>query len=199
MKSLTEGALTGRRFLCGSVALFLGLLIAAGPLRGATEGESWSGRLGDPAPALTLEDLEGRSVSLASLRGRVVLVNLWATYCIPCRHEMPLLDRIAEARSADGLTILGVSVDAPEAEERVRELARELDLSYPVLLDPRGRATDLFPAPALPASFLFDREGRLVWKRLGVIAEEDPELEESLEAALEDARREARALLRSDR
>lgn len=183
----TDGRLPrdrGRRRLLGAAVLALsGLLVL---ISGATaeSASSWSAELGDPAPALSLSDLDGKPVALKDFEHQVVLVNLWATYCLPCRHEMPLLDELAEANRDRGLVVLGISIDRKRAENRVRELVEELDLSYPILLDPEEKATGLFPAPALPASFLFDRRGRLAWQRLGVIVEDDLEFQEALREAL---------------
>ena len=170
----------GGRLGVGLAALFLSAVAATA----SAEAPAWTGALGDSAPALVLTALDGETVDLSALGPRAVLVNLWATYCLPCRHEMPLLDALAEEH-ADDLVILGVSLDGPRAEPAVRELADELEISYPVVLDPEGRASRLFEAPALPASYLFDRSGRLVWKRLGVIVENDPDFAKGLETALQ--------------
>ncbi|MDX1630466.1 MAG: TlpA disulfide reductase family protein [Thermoanaerobaculia bacterium] len=150
----------------------------------AISGRSWSAELGDPAPELSQPDLQGRTVTLEDFENRAILVNVWATYCLPCRHEMPLLDEMAETHRDRGLVVLGVSIDGKRAEDRVRSLVEDLEISYPILLDPEEKTADLFPAPALPASFLFDHRGRLQWKRLGVIVEDDPELQEALREAL---------------
>ena len=173
-----------RRRLPGVAFVAAALLVAAASAsQGGEEPSGWTGALGDPAPALELSDLEGRSVRLEEHAGRAVLINLWATYCLPCRHEMPLLDELAQEHP-DDLVVLGISLDGPSMESRVRDLGTELAISYPLLLDPEGRASRLFEAPALPASYLFGRSGRLVWKRLGVIVENDADFAAGLEAAL---------------
>ena len=183
---LPRPRVAGRRLLRGAAALVVlaGLLVL--PAASAKE-EGWTGAIGDPAPALELEDLAGETISLRGLEGKAVLVNLWATYCLPCRHEMPLLDDLASSHREDGLVLLGVSLDGPGMEKRVDALRDELEIGYPILLDPEGEASRLFPAPALPASYLFDREGNLVWKRIGVVVEDDPDLARALERALEPA------------
>lgn len=116
-------------------------------------------RVGAPAPAFTATTLAGDSVSLASYRGAPVLLNLWATWCEPCRRETPYLQALQERYRAQGLVVVGVSVDPRDALTDVRRFVDEFGVSYPVLADPEMRALERFDPPGLPATFLLDREG----------------------------------------
>lgn len=117
-----------------------------------------------PAPELTLSDLTGKQHSLAGYRGQVVLVNLWATWCPPCKAEMPTLNAYFEDHAEEGFTIL--AVNDGDAAGDVAAFAQAYGLSFPVLLDLTYIATDqAFKARSLPSSFVIDREGivRLRW------------------------------------
>ena len=121
--------------------------------------------VGQPAPAITLHTLDGREVSLAALRGKVVILTFWATWCAPCRAELPLLSRYAEAHAKDGLVVLGFSLDTPDELGEVRAVAKSLSFPVGLLGDPHvpgyGRIWHL------PVSFTIDRHGVLVddgWK-----------------------------------
>jgi thiol-disulfide isomerase/thioredoxin len=116
------------------------------------------------APSLTLLDLAGREHSLLSYHGQVVLVNLWATWCPPCKAEMPTLEAYYQAHQADGFVTLAINDGDPN--EAVATFVNEFNLSFPVLLDPSYQATDhAFKTRNLPSSFVIDREGnvRLRW------------------------------------
>jgi thiol-disulfide isomerase/thioredoxin len=111
-------------------------------------------------------------------------VNLWATWCLPCRAETPELVRLHRRYAAAGLAIVGVSLDTAGAAAKVREFVRLNGIPYTILHDPDDRATGLFGAAALPASYLFDRQGLLVWSQVGAIGKNDPGLAAALERAL---------------
>jgi cytochrome c biogenesis protein CcmG, thiol:disulfide interchange protein DsbE len=121
--------------------------------------------VGRMAPPITLHTLDGKQVGLQDLRGKVIIVTFWATWCGPCRDELPLLSRYAQAHTDDGLAILGFSLDSPDDIEQVRAVARSLSFPVGLLGDPHvsgyGRIWHL------PVSFTIDRDGRLVdngWK-----------------------------------
>ena len=116
------------------------------------------------APELSLQDWRGNSVSLAGLRGQVVLVNLWATWCPPCKKEMPALQRFFDDHKALGFTVVAINDGDPTAD--VIKFVRDYRLTFPVLLDPTYIATEkAFKTLSLPSSFLIDRSGtvRLRW------------------------------------
>jgi cytochrome c biogenesis protein CcmG/thiol:disulfide interchange protein DsbE len=114
---------------------------------------------GKAAPDFVLKDLAGRPVRLSDLRGQVVLVNLWATWCPPCRVEMPDLAALYQAHQAEEFIILGV--DDQERKETVSEFLAQNPLPYPILLDPDSRVARAYGVSFLPASFLIDRRGVL--------------------------------------
>jgi thiol-disulfide isomerase/thioredoxin len=118
-----------------------------------------------PAPDVALPDLSGRTVRLADFQGRVVILNFWATWCQPCRDEMPAMQALATALGARGLVLL--PVDYAESDEAVAAFARELGLTGPLLLDTDGAVARRYRVPGLPASFFVDRQGRLVGTALG--------------------------------
>lgn len=107
----------------------------------------------------TLHDLQGKSWTMKQLRGKVVLVNFWATWCPPCRKEMPDLDALFRQFADQGLVVLSVS---DETEEKVKPFIEQRKIAYPILLDPASKVSSLFRIESIPESFLFDREGKLV-------------------------------------
>lgn len=121
--------------------------------------------VGAAAPPITLHTLDGKQIDLHDLRGKVVIVTFWATWCGPCNEELPLLSRYAQEHAAQGLVVLGFSLDAPDELDKVRAVASKLRFPVGLLGDPHvpgyGRIW------RLPVSFTIDRQGRLVsngWK-----------------------------------
>jgi thiol-disulfide isomerase/thioredoxin len=119
------------------------------------------------APALQARDLDGRDISLAALRGKVVLLNFWATWCGPCRAEIPDLVKLQE-KYRDGLQIIGISQDEAPVDV-VRRFAAEHHVNYPVVMS-TPEIEKMFPGiSALPTSFIVDRESRVVQKHVGML------------------------------
>jgi peroxiredoxin len=112
-----------------------------------------------PAPDFTLKSAEGGNLRLGELRGRVVLVNFWATWCGPCKIEMPHLNRLYEKYKGAGFVLLGVNID--EDPKQAIALATRMGLKFPVLLDTDKTVSRLYDLGSMPATVLIDREGRV--------------------------------------
>lgn len=123
-----------------------------------------------PVPELQLVDIAGQTVSLADFHGQVVLLNNWATWCPPCRAEMPVLQAYHNAYQEQGFTV--VAVEAGEPADQVHQFVDESGLTFPVWVDPAQQALAAFRNMALPNSYVIDREGqvRLAWS--GAITQE---------------------------
>lgn len=175
------------------------LCVAAGwAMVGACTGEGGGGRFsgpprtGDTIPVTrTVDGAEvpwfaaarlggGDTVTVADLRGSPVLLNLWATWCPPCRHETPYLETIAE-RWGGRLRVVGVTVDNRGSEQLARSFLEQAGADYEQLHDPAMTAMDLFGAPGLPATFLIDAEGLVTFSRLGPVMEGDRDFESAIE------------------
>ena len=123
------------------------------------------------APDFQLRTLDGGTVRLSDLRGRPVVINFWATWCPPCREEMPLLVEAYERHRDEGLVILAVNVR--ESEQQARSFAEEFGLRFPVALDLRGRAADRYRTYQFPESYFIDREGIIRSKAIGAMSAGD--------------------------
>jgi cytochrome c biogenesis protein CcmG, thiol:disulfide interchange protein DsbE len=142
------------RWRLAAIFLILGRLCGWGPPAVAADLA-----LGQPAPPLTLHTLDGRSIDTVSLRGRVVILTFWATWCDPCREELPLLSAYAARHAGQGLQILAFSLDGPDNLAAVRKVAATLD--FPVGLLGSAWAGDYGRMWELPVSFVIDRAGLL--------------------------------------
>jgi peroxiredoxin len=138
-------------------------LVGAVPC-GAAELQPWRG---GPAPQLELRALDGPAHRLADYRGRVVLVNFWATWCEPCRDEMPSMQRLKEKLAGRPFAVLAVNLDEPEA--RIRTFLSRIKVDFTVLLDPGRTAAKSWNARVLPASFVIGPEGQIRYSVVGEI------------------------------
>lgn len=136
------------------------------------------------APRFQLTTLDGQQVSLASLRGKVVLVNFWATWCPPCRIEMPGFQRVYEAKRDRGFTIIGISTDAI-GSRAVADFVRERGITYPIAMATGAVMQEFGGARTLPTSFLIDREGRIRNEVKGIFA--SVTLEQAVDRLLAEA------------
>jgi thiol-disulfide isomerase/thioredoxin len=121
-------------------------------------------------PAVSLQMLDGSTVPLGGLKGRVVLVNFWATWCPPCRAEMPGIEKVYEARRADGFTVVGISLDQTGPQE-VESFLRNHAITYPVAMGDRAAVAGFGGVSSLPTSFLIDRKGQVRYTVQGMFAE----------------------------
>lgn len=165
----------------GAVSAAVAVLVATGC---GLEAPQAPPRAGDPLPAMTALDLQGNEVSLADYRGRAVLLNLWATWCPPCRAEMPYLQELQDRFGPEGLSVVGVSVDDPGARRQLDEFLVESGVTYDILLDPAMESMDMLGVMGLPATFLVDAEGVVKLFRTGPISEEDEKFVDAVRALL---------------
>jgi peroxiredoxin len=120
---------------------------------------------GQAAPGFSLPDLDGAPVSLADQRGKVVLLNFWATWCKPCEDEMPAMQRLYEGLAGTDFEMLAVSVD--EEDSVVRAFQERLGITFPILHDPAKRVSEAYQTYRYPESYLIDREGRVLARYIG--------------------------------
>lgn len=126
----------------------------------------------------------GDSVALSARRGKVVLLNVWATWCHPCRTEIPELVELNKKYGSRGLEIIGVSVDAASADSDVQGFVKEFAMDYTIWLDPEDIISTRFLLVGVPTTFLIDREGILRWRKTGPVMPSDTVLSNALERAL---------------
>jgi len=141
-------------------------------------------KIGAPSPAYSALTLDGDSVSLGDQRGKVVLLNLWATWCHPCRAEIPELRDIQARYQSRGLELVGVSVDSDGSDDAIREFMQEFEINYAIWRDPAERVAAQFLVVGIPATFLIDKQGILRWRKIGPIQPNDTSLTAAIERAL---------------
>jgi peroxiredoxin len=155
------------------------LLVAVAIAACSLPGQGHPAATPPQAPAFTLVGLDGKQHALSEYRGHVVLVNFWATWCIPCRAEIPELEVAYKKYGPRGVVFLGV--DWKEGHDDVKAFTDERQVTYPVLLDTDGKAYSAYQVPALPQTFILDKQGRIVVSRTGIATREkfDAELKSS--------------------
>lgn len=173
-----------------SARRMLGLVAALGAMACGGANEAAPPRaavaVGAPVPAYEAQLQDGTPVTLAGQQGRVVLVNIWATWCKPCRQEIPALETLHQRHEAQGLLIAGVSIDVDDDRAKVTDFARSLGASYPIWFDPDDRVSSTFLALGVPASYLVGRDGTLRWRHMGPVTADDAALNAALKLALEE-------------
>lgn len=160
---MRDAAPRARRVRSGSLAalaLLLALLAGGGCRRSGPAG------VGSPAPEFSLSDLSGNAVRLANLRGRVVFLNIWATWCEPCREEMPAMQSLYERLHGADFEMLAVNADQDD-RPGVERFVREHGLTFPVLPDPELTIADRYLVTGYPETFIIDRNGKILAHELG--------------------------------
>lgn len=142
------------------------LLLAAAWIAGTTYytrpaelGKSPSPREGFPAPAFTLNTLEGNKVNLEDFRGKVVLLNFWASWCPPCKAEMPAFEALHQAYLGQDFVILAVNTTFQDDLAAAQQFVDDNHLTFPILLDQDGKTSNSYQVLAMPSSYFIDREG----------------------------------------
>jgi thiol-disulfide isomerase/thioredoxin len=175
-----------RRWLLATLAS-LGLALSFLPLaQGCAQSEPRAAATGSPkcdpkAKAanldFVLQDMNGRDLNLSTLKGKVVLLNFWATWCGPCKVEIPMFVELQEKYRDQGVTFVGLSVDDPP--EKLRPFANQYKINYPVLIGVgRDDVQDAFgPMWGIPVTFLISRDGRICKRQMGITSKEQLEQE----------------------
>ena len=125
--------------------------------------------IGEPAPNFALKDTSGRLVTLSELRGRVVWVNFWAAWCVPCKQELPAIQKLYDEKHGDGLEV--VEVNWQESAETAQEFWQSMGLSLPLVLDRSGDVFSQYKLRGLPDSFFVDRDGKIAAMYFGFLNE----------------------------
>jgi cytochrome c biogenesis protein CcmG, thiol:disulfide interchange protein DsbE len=149
----------------------------------ATQTAPLTVTVGEPMPPYTAKLLDGSDYDVASERGNVVMLNLWATWCGPCRYEIPELEKLHKDHAAERFKVVGVSVDEGGAQV-VKDFVDEQKMTYPVVLDPESRLAIMIDTTVLPTTILLDRQGKVVWKKIGIVTMGDVEMLSAIEKAL---------------
>ncbi len=138
------------------------------------------------SPALSLQDTDGQTMDLATLRGKVVIINFWATWCPPCRREFPSMERLRQ--KLDGKPLLILAVNEGENLETIDQFTSTLDLwpQFPILLDLEGDAMAFWPVRGLPTTFIIDKRGRMAYRAIGGREFDHPEVVRLIEALIRE-------------
>ena len=140
---------------------------------------------GEAAPSFSLRDISGKQVSLEDHKGKVVLINFWATWCGPCQTEMPHLQKMYVDLEEKGFVVLSISVDDARYASKVKPLIKRNGYTFPVLLDKDSSVANQYnPESVLPYNVLIDKEGNVVWRKASYAPGEEVELRHKVEEAL---------------
>ncbi|UCC73330.1 MAG: TlpA family protein disulfide reductase [Gemmatimonadota bacterium] len=170
--------------LAGSLAFYvaaLGVLAVEGCI-----GDARGVEVGDRVPDYSAPNLTGAEISFADHLGDVVLINVWATWCGPCRVEMPPIQESYNRFKDRGFTVLAISIDTgPGYRDKAAQFVAELGLDFPVLLDPESRIERVLQTVGVPETFVLDREGRIVKRLIGATDWDSPANQALIEELLE--------------
>lgn len=145
---------------------------------GSTESSGWKGK---SAPEFSLESLDGRTVHLADFRGKGVLLNFWATWCQPCKIEMPWFEELQKEYGSQGLQVVGIAMDDASKED-ISKFAKEMGVNYPILLGKESVGDAYGGVQFLPSTFFIDRDGKVVDRIFGLRSRS--EIEDDIKLAL---------------
>jgi peroxiredoxin len=164
------------------IVVFAGCAESAGGTRTAGGVAQQSQSSGTQATDFTLRDTDGRDVRLSDYLGKqVVLIDFWATWCVPCEAELPHLQALYEAHKDKGFVVLGVAMDGPETVAQVAPFARRYNLSFPVLVDDETKVVGIYnPKRTAPLSVLIDRRGQIARVRSGYSAGDEKLIEDDV-------------------
>ena len=157
-----------------AIMLFAARMMVHRPHRGDLRGQ--------PAPEFALKTLNGKEVKLADLRGKAVLLNFWATWCGPCKIEMPWFEKLQATYGSQGLQVIGVAMDDASPEEIAKFAKDEVHVTYPILLGTEQVGTEYGGIEFLPTTYFIDRNGKIVERALGLKGRS--ELEDDVKLAL---------------
>ena len=148
-----------------TIKRFLSSLALACIVGVAGSGAVGAASVSGPAPNFTLKALDGKNLKLSEMRGNVILINFWASWCGPCREEMPLLNELHSKYEPLGFTVLGVNVE--EQENSARGFLKNFPVDFPILLDNRNQVSKLYDVVAMPTSVVVDRDGNMRYLHRG--------------------------------
>lgn len=154
--------------------------------------------VGTVAAELVMKDVFGTEQKLSSFKGRIVILNFWATYCVPCRKEMPDLAAIQNQYAALGVQVIGASSDGPEDQKKVLEFIKETKINFPVWLGATTQDMAKFGlGPGLPGTVIIGRDGKIVWLSGTVV--EQPELKKQIDQLIAQANKQSKEALAKSR
>ena len=140
---------------------------------------------GQPAPDFALAGLDGKTLKLSDFRGKAVLLNFWATWCEPCKVEMPWFVQLQQQYGPQGFQVLGVAMDDSDPKE-IQEFAKKMSVNYPIVVGKEAVGNDYGGIPYLPSTFYIDRDGKVIDRVYGLVSRS--EIEGSIKKALSSAR-----------
>lgn len=149
----------------------------------AAAGRALAAALGDPAPPFALSTAQGRTIALEQLRGRVVYVDFWASWCGPCRRSFPWMNEIEKRYGASGLTVVAINVDAKR--EDAERFLRDYPANFTVVFDASGATPRAYDVKAMPSSYLIDRNGKIMRIEHGFLEDKREVLEDKIRSQVE--------------
>ena len=138
-----------------------------------------------PAPDFKLKNIQGETIQLSEFKGKVVLINFWATWCAPCKKEMVHLDEFEKKYTDKGFSVLAISVDSQKSISQVRSYIRAKKYSFDVFLDPNSQVLKKLNGNLMPTDILIGQDGTILWRHNGYLPGDEKEIEAEIKAALQ--------------